>query len=97
MPFNDPLLSKEAVDQYTNRKLSKQDNSKKKISTCATKLKSNKEEKRNVQARDPLCIVCHEDHLLDLCKIFMEKTLKKRTKLFANNKPILWLLPTHDQ
>ena len=97
MPLNDHLFSKEAVDQYTDRKLSKQDNSKKKISTCATKLKSNKEEKRDVQTRDPFCTVCHEDHLLDLCKIFMEKTLKKRTILFANNKPMLWLLLTHDQ
>ena len=30
MPLNDPLFSKEAVDQYTDRKLRKQDNSKKK-------------------------------------------------------------------
>ena len=29
MPVNDPLFSEEAVDQYTDKKSSKQDNSKK--------------------------------------------------------------------
>ena len=86
MLVNDPLFSKEAVDQYTDKKSSKQDNSKKTISTFATNSKSDKEEKRDVQTRDPLCIACNEDHLLDSVKIFMEKTLKERTKLLANKK-----------
>ena len=45
-----------------------------------------KREKKDVQTRDPLCIACSEDHLLDSVKIFMEKTLKERTKLLANKK-----------
>ena len=84
MLVNNPLFSKEAVDRYTDKKSSKQDNSKKRISNFATNSKSDKEEKRNVQTRDPLCIACNKDHLLDSCKIFMEKTLKERTKLLAN-------------
>ena len=84
MLVNDPLFSKETVDQYTGNKSGKQDNSKKRISTLATN--SDKEEKKDVQTRDPLCIACNEDHLLDSCKIFMEKTLQERTKLLANKK-----------
>ena len=75
MLVNDPMFSKEAVDQYTDKKSSKQDNSKKRISTFATNLKSDKVEKRNAQTTDPLCIACNKDHLLDSCNIFMEKTL----------------------
>ena len=86
MLVNDLVFSKEAVDQYTDNKLSKQDNSKKRISTFATNSKSDKEEKRDIQTRDPLCVACNEDHPLDSCKIFMEKTLKERTKLLANKR-----------
>ena len=35
MLVNDPLFSKDLVDQYTDKKSSKQDNSKKRISTFA--------------------------------------------------------------
>ena len=96
MLVNDPLFSKDQytdlkisiqyIDQYTDKKLSNQDNSKKRISTFATNSKSDKEEKRDVQTRDPLCIACSKEHLLDSCKIFMEKTLKERIKLLANKK-----------
>ena len=86
MLVNDPLFFKAAVDQYTDKKLSKQDNSRKRISTFVTNSKTDEEGKRHVQTRDPLCIACNEDHLLDSCKIFMEKTLKERTKLLANKK-----------
>ena len=86
MLVNDPLFSKEAVDQYTDKKSNKQGNSKKRINTFATHSKSDKEEKRDIQAGDPLCVACNEDHPLDSCKIFMEKTLKERNKLLANKK-----------
>ena len=69
---NDPLFSREAVDQYTDKKSSKQDNSKKRINTFATHSKSDKEEKRDIQAKDPFCDACNEDHLLDSCMVFME-------------------------
>ena len=36
MLVNDPLFSKEAVDPYTDKKVSKQDHSKKRINTFAT-------------------------------------------------------------
>ena len=44
MLVNDPLFS-EAVDQCTDKKSSKQDNSKKRISAFAANSKSDKEEK----------------------------------------------------
>ena len=96
MLMNDPLFSKEAVDQYTYKKSSKQDNSKKTISTFATNPKSDKEEKRDVQTRDPLCIACNKDHLLDSCKIFMEKTDGKNQTL-GQQKIMPWWLSTYDQ
>ena len=60
----------------------------KKLRVCifATNSKLDKEKERNVQIRDPLCIACNEDHPLDLCKIFMEKTLNQQTKILANKK-----------
>ena len=84
MLVNDPLFSKEAADQYTDKKLSKQNNSKKRITTFATNSKINEEGKIHAQTRGPLCIACNGDHLLDSCKIFIEKTLKERTTLLAN-------------
>ena len=69
---NDPLFSRQAVDQYTDKKSSKQDNSKKRINAFATHSKSDKEEKRDTQAKDPFCDACNEDHLLDSCMVFME-------------------------
>ena len=97
MLVNDPLFSKEAVDPYTDKKLSKQDNSKKRINTFATHSKSDKEQKRDVQTRDRLCVACKEDYLLHSCMVFMEKTLKKRTKPLADKKLCLWLLSAYDQ
>ena len=83
---NDPLFSKEAVAQYTDNESSEQDNYKKRTSTFAANSKSDKEEKRDVQTRDPSYIECNKGHLLDSYKIFMEKTLKEKTKLLANIK-----------
>ena len=51
--MNDPLFAKEAVNQYTVKKSSKQDNSKKRISTLL-QTQSDKEEKRDEQTRDTL-------------------------------------------
>ena len=56
MLVNDPLSSKEAVHQYTDKKSSKQDNSKKRINTFATHSKSDKEEKKG--CTDKRSIVC---------------------------------------
>ena len=52
--------------------------------------------KKDVQTRDPLCIACSEDHLLDLCKIFMEDSKGKHQTL-GKQKTMLWLLSTYDQ
>ena len=95
MLVNDPLFSKEDVDQYTDKKSSKQINSKKRINTFATHSKSDKEGKRDAQARDPLCDACNEDHLLDSCMVFMGKTQKNQT--LDQQNAMLWLLSTYDQ
>ena len=81
----------------TDKKSSKQDDDRKRISTFATNSKSDKEVKRDVQTRDSLCVACNEDHLLDSCKVFMEKTLAEGTKVLANKKTTLRLLPTYGQ
>ena len=86
MLVNDHLFSKEAVYQYTDEKSSKQDNSKKRIVTLTTNSKSDKEKKGDVQTRNPFCIACNKDRLLDSCKIFMTKTMKERMNLLANKK-----------
>ena len=69
----------------------------KKLRVCifAAKPKSDKEEKRDVQIRDPLCIACNKNHPLNLCKIFMEKT-KARNQTIGQQKSMLWLLSTYD-
>ena len=46
-------------------------------------LQTDKEEKRDEQTRNPLCIACNENHIFDSCKIFVEKSLKERTKPLA--------------
>ena len=63
----DPLFSKAAVDEYLEKKPNYKRN---KISAFVTGEQSRK--------RDPhICINCNENHKLETCKKFMEKTLKE--------------------
>ena len=71
MLVNDILFSKETVDQYTDKKSNKQDNSKKRINTFSASSKYDKEEKRDVQKRNPLCIACSDKLLFDSKKVFI--------------------------
>ena len=86
MLVNDPLFSKEAVDQYTDKKSSKQGNSKKRINTFATHSKSDKEEKRDIQARDPVCVPCNENHPSEFMQDFHGKDSEGKDQTLGQQK-----------
>ena len=81
---NDPLFSKSAIDQYQEKKSTKNEHPKKRLSSYA--VKSKKDEKKNHQQTKETCLVCGKGHLIDQCKEFMEKSLKERTKILAKGK-----------
>ena len=58
---NDPIFSKEAVEQYSDEK---PNNRRTKVSSFATKDDDNV----HVQEESPDCIYCSEDHILDITK-----------------------------
>ena len=79
LTVSDPIFSKEAVEQYSDKK----PNSRRaKVSSFATK----DDGKVHVQERSPDCIYCCEDHILDRCNLFMNQTLKERIKFLARKK-----------
>ena len=69
----DPVFSKEAVEQYVEKKPSYK---KGKISAFATGNEENPD----------VCIYCNERHKLECCNSFMDKTLKERIKFLAKQK-----------
>ena len=71
--MTDPVFSKEAVEQYVEKKPSYK---KGKISAFATGNEENPD----------VCIYCNERHKLECCNSFMDKTLKERIKFLAKQK-----------
>ena len=69
----DPVFSKEAVEQYVEKKPSCK---KEKISAFATGNEENSD----------VCIYCNERHKLECCNSFMDKTLKERIKFLTKQK-----------
>ena len=80
---NDPLFSKGAIDQYQEKKSTKNEHPKKRLSSYAVKYK--KDQKDDQQGKE-ICLVCGKDHLIDHCKEFMEKSPKERTKILTKAK-----------
>ena len=66
---NDPVFSKEAVEQYIDKKT--------KSRRVATYVSGSKEKFGDLAVRSP-CINCGENHQLDGCLKFMDMTLKDR-------------------
>ena len=66
---NDPVFSKEAVEQYIDKKT--------KLRRAATHVSGSKEKFVDLAVRSP-CINCGENHQLDGCLKFMDMTLKDR-------------------
>ena len=66
---NDPVFSKEAVEQYIDKKT--------KSRRVATYVSGSKETFGDLAVRSP-CINCGENHQLDGCLKFMDMTLKDR-------------------
>ena len=71
---NDPLFSKSAIDQYQEKISTKNEHTKKRLSSYA--VKSKKDEKHD-QQRKETCLVCGKGHFIDQCKEFMEKSKGK--------------------
>ena len=84
---NDPLFSKGAIDQYQEKKSTKNEHPKKRLSSYT--VKSKKDQKHDQQKKE-ISLVCGKDHLIDHCKEFKEKSPKERTKT------MLWMLSAND-
>ena len=95
MLVNDPLFSEEAIEQFNEKRSSKQGNTKKRISIFVTGLK--KDDISGLQKVEMSCIACGKSHILDTCEHFMKKTSKEKTKLLAKKKVLLCLLPANEQ
>ena len=78
--MNDPLFSKGAIDQYQEKKSTKNEHPKKRLSSYGVK---SKKDQKDDQQRKEICLVCEKDHLVDHCKELMEKSPKERTKILA--------------
>ena len=79
---NDRLFSKCAIDQYQEKKSTKYEHPKKRLSSYAVKSRTEKV----MTYRGKKVVVCGKGHIIDQCKEFMEKNPKERTKILANRK-----------
>ena len=94
MLVDDPLFSKEAVDQYTDKKSSKQDNSKERISTFATNSKYVKKGCTNKR----LIVYCMQQRpSFGFMQDLHGKDLDGKNQTLDQQKTMLWLLSTYDQ
>ena len=80
MIVNDPVFSREAVEQYIEKKTNRHP---RKVSAFGTG--SNEDEKEDPQ-KVSNCIKCGDGHDLDNCEDFMSKGLKDRIKFLARKK-----------
>ena len=76
---SDPIFSKEAVEQYSDKKTNSR---RTKVSSFATK----DDGKVHVEEKSTDCIYCGEDQILDKCNAFMNETLKEMIKFLARKK-----------
>ena len=74
---NDPVFSKEVVEQYINKKT--------KSRRVATYVSGSKEKSVDLTLRSP-CINCGENHQLDGCLKFMDMGLKDRINFLSKKK-----------
>ena len=63
MLVNNPLFSKEAIEQYNEKRSSRQENTKKRISPFVTSLK--KDDVSGLQRVEMSRIACGKSHILD--------------------------------
>ena len=80
---NDPLFSKSAIDQYQEKKSTKNEHPKKRLTSYA--VKPQKDEKDDQHMKET-CLVCGKGHLIHHCKEFMVKSLKERTNILPKGK-----------
>ena len=88
---NDPLYSREAVDQHTERKererksFSKRD---RRFKTLAIQLEEeSKEKSRTKDTKDVVtCVMCAKNHDLEQCKAYLTKSVDERSKYLSTKK-----------
>ena len=80
---NDSLFSKGAIYQYQEKKSTKNEYPKKRVSSYAVKSKKNQ---RDDQQKKEIFLVCGKVHLIDHCEEFMEKRQKERKEILAKGK-----------
>ena len=73
---NDPLFSKSAIDQYQEKKSTKNEHPKRRLSSYAVK---SKKDEKNGKQRKEIYLVCGKGQLVDQCKELMAKRPKKKT------------------
>ena len=93
MLVNDPLFSKEAIEQYNGKRSSRQENTKKRIGAFFTS--SKEDDISGLQKVEMSFNACGKSHILDTCEHFMKNTLKVKTKLLV--KVLLCLLLANEQ
>ena len=96
---NDPLYSREAVDQHTERKererksFSKRD---RQFKMLAVQLEEDSKEKslaKNTKDTVP-CVMCAKIDDLEQCKVHLTKSVDARSKYLSTEK-LLWMLETN--
>ena len=80
---NEPLFSKGAIDQYQEKKSTKNEHPRKRLSSYAVKFKK---DQNDDQKRKEISLVCGKGHLINHCKEFMKKSPKEKTKIIAKAK-----------
>ena len=77
LKVNDPVFSKEAVEQYIDKKT--------KSRRVATHVSGSKEKSVDLTLRLP-CVNCGENHQLDGCLKFMDMALKDRINFLSKKR-----------
>ena len=80
---NYTLFSTTDIDQYQEKKSTKNKHPKKRLSLYAVKSEKNES---NHKQRKEICIVRGKCDIIDQCKEFLEKSPKERTKVIAKGK-----------
>ena len=80
---NNLLFSKSAIEQYQEKKSTKNEHPKKRLTSYA--VKPQKDEKYD-QQRKETCLVCGKGHLIDQYQEFMAKSPRERTNILPKGK-----------
>ena len=83
---SDPLFSKEAVEQYLDKRDVKVDKRRRVRSYAARSEKESKNKPDKDTKGKGKCVMCGACHDLDNCSVFMSQTVEDRSKVLFRNK-----------